>query len=567
MSATLAAPAFAQLSKVDTLLQQDGYQLQGALYGGGLLYYNGHTVNGQYVPGFAQANYTAPSWAGSASFTDANGMALNGPWAIWNVNNGDLPDQVSADVPHLNNLVSMAIGDEIEWVRDPSTTAPLIAEFQQVNSDSNYNNTIVYTNNSAGQLTDNGPAVTSFIQQAHPDMLTFDTYPFQTGNATALTDSQILNVGYTSWYTELRFYRDVTLDNSYQSSNPTYAVDWGLYRQTYATDDGTRTPSASEYGLQTFSAMAFGAKYLSDFITDGSASQLYTDSNQDAITPFYSAVQHVNQEASYFGRTMVYLQSMAAGSNPDPEWYDQTGTPDILFMRGQTTAGQSGTLNTLPNGFTPNGGSSTAAYSSWTSAYVGSTQMSQPWTNPNVNDPWMTGFGQIHIGGGVAVATGDAMISWFRPLGETKQQVMDPTSPQYGDIYMMVVNALSTPTGSPSDCLQNIHMDFTSWPLAPGLTQPEIQYVDPATGQIMLLTISTTLDGTVTNASNYPAGTYLLTKTSGNGTGKLRLSLFLNGGEAFLFKFYTGDAFLAPEPGTLSLLGIGALGLLRRRRR
>ena len=74
----------------------------------------------------------------------------------------------------------------------------------------------------------------------------------------------------------MRFYRDVTLDNSYQSSDPTYSVDWGLYRQIYATNDGTRTPNGTEYAVQTFTAMAFGAKYESDFIYDGSASQLFT---------------------------------------------------------------------------------------------------------------------------------------------------------------------------------------------------------------------------------------------------------------------------------------------------
>ena len=55
---------------------------------------------------------------------------------------------------------------------------------------------------------------------------------------------------------EMRFYRDVTLDNSYQSSNPNYSVAWGLYRQIYSTDDGTRPPSASEYALETSTNLA-----------------------------------------------------------------------------------------------------------------------------------------------------------------------------------------------------------------------------------------------------------------------------------------------------------------------
>jgi PEP-CTERM motif len=561
VAAISGSAAFGQLSKVDTLLQQEGFQLQAAVETGAPFYYDGH-VNGsnQFVPGLTQANYTAPSWAGSASFEDSNGMALNGPWAIWNVNLGgsgnNFPDQVAADVPHLGNLVSMAIDDEVNWESDPSVEANLVSQFQYAESNSSYNHTILYTNNFIGQTQLDGTGVSNFIQQAHPDMLTFDGYPFLTSNATAATDSDILNTPFDSWYTEMRFYRDVTLDNSYQSSNPTYSVDWGLYRQIYSTDDGTRTPNGTEYAVQTFTAMAFGAKYESDFIYNGNASQLFTNQNEDATTALYAAVQHINQEATNLGRTMVYLTPLIA--NPNLNW--TAGTPDILFLRGQDLTGNSSaptTPTTLPNGFQPNTVNGSLE-SSWTSG---------------ANDPWMTGFGHTNVGhvigqytnpttGATAYTTGDALISWFRPLGETQAQATAA-----GDIYFMIVNAFSTPTAAPGDCLQNINMDFTTWPLAPGQTQPSIQYVDPVTGQIITLNIDTALDGQITGTSIYPAGTVLLTKTSANGTGKLRLNVFLDGGDAFLFKFYTGDAFLVPEPSTLSLLGIGALRLLRRKRK
>lgn len=563
LSAALAGnAAFGQLSKVDTLLQQYGYQLQADVNTGAPYYYNGHIsgTTGQYVPGLVQANYTVPNYAGTAIFEDSNYPAsseLNGPWAIWNVDEGDLPDQVPADVPHLNNLVSMAIGDEQYWESNPAVFSQVVSEFQQVNADSNYNHTIVYTNNFIGQNQLDGATVSSFIQQAQPDMLTFDWYPFTTANATAEDDSDILNTPFDSWYTEMRFYRDVTLDNSYQASNPTYSVEWGEYRQTYATSgDGTRTPSATEYALETFTAMAFNAKMQMDFWFNSSSSQLYTDQNQDATTALYSAVQQVNQEAANLGRTMVYLTPLIA--NPNLDW--SAGTPDILFLRGQDLTGNASaptTPTTLPNGFNANSVNG-SLYSTWTAG---------------ANDPWLTGFGHTNVGhvvgqytnpttGATAYTTGDALISWFRPLGETQAQATAS-----GDIYFMVVNAFSTPTASPADCLQNINLDFTTWPLAPGQTQPEIQYVDPITGQVELLTIDSALDGQITGTSVYPGGTYLLTKTSANGTGKLRLSLFLDGGDAFLFKFYTGDAFLVPEPGTLSLIGITALGVMRRRRR
>ena len=126
-------------------------------------------------------------------------------------------------------------------------------------------------------------------------MLTFDWYPFTTNNASISDDSQILNTPFDSWYTELRFYRDVALDNSYQPSNPNYSVDIGIYRQTYSTDDGTRTPNTTEYALETNTAIAFNAKQEMDFLYNGSASQLFTDGNQTATTALYTEVQRVNQ--------------------------------------------------------------------------------------------------------------------------------------------------------------------------------------------------------------------------------------------------------------------------------
>ena len=67
----------------------------------------------------------------------------------------------------------------------------------------------------------------------------------------------------------------------------------------------------------------------------------------------------------------------------------------------------------------------------------------------------------------------------------------------------------------------------------------------------------------ITNATLDPAGTVLLTNTSGdptNKTGKLRLNVFLDGGDAFLFKFNTGTPFVGvPEPTSAALAGIAAL--------
>ncbi|HEY1683672.1 MAG TPA: PEP-CTERM sorting domain-containing protein [Tepidisphaeraceae bacterium] len=551
IAAVSAMPAFGQLSKVDTLLQHYGYQLQADIDTGSPYYYNGHIngATGQYVPGVVQANYTVPNYAGTAIFEDSNypiSSELNVPWAIWNVDVGNLPDQVSADVPHLNNLVSMAIGDEQYWESNPTVFSQVVSEFQYVNADPNYNNTIVYTNNFIGQNQLNGTTVSSFIQQAHPDALTFDWYPFTTSNAGASDDSQILNTPFDSWYTEMRFYRDVTLDNSYQASDPTYSVEWGEYRQTYVTDDGTRTPGPTEYAVETFTAMAFNAKMQMDFWYNGGDSQLYTNGNQDAITPFYTAVQHVNQEAANIGRSMVYLTPLIA--NPNLDW--STGTPDILFLRGQqlstgTPSSFTKNYNTLPNGFVVDGtGAATQAYSKWTY---------------QANDKYLTGWGVSNIGNTVnydpnqgIYLPGDVLVSWFRPLGESQT-----TAYNSNDIYFMVVNALATPTGTAQQCEQYIHLDFA----IPNAASQLVQYIDPITGAVDTIGVTA---GTAPTSD--PTGALLDTIEATVVSGRLRVNLYLGGGEAMLFKIDNGSLFLVPEPATISLFGLAALATLRRSR-
>jgi hypothetical protein len=75
----------------------------------------------------------------------------------------------------------------------------------------------------------------------------------------------------------------------------------------------------------------------------------------------------------------------------------------------------------------------------------------------------------------------------------------------------------------------------------------------------------------ITNSTIEPDGTILLTNTSGdptNRTGKLRLNVFLGGGDEFLFKFDTGAAFAVPEPTSATIIAVfGAMACARRPRR
>src|SRR5207253_3655000 len=113
-----------------------------------------------------------------------------------------------------------------------------------------------------------------FHARAHPDMLCFDTYPWQSVYDTNLTDHT--GAPYsgppTSWYGDLRRYRE---------HSRSAGIPLALYRQTFHAIqdyDGHifRDPSPSELALQTSVGLAFNAKFFTDFDYNPGAGSLFT---------------------------------------------------------------------------------------------------------------------------------------------------------------------------------------------------------------------------------------------------------------------------------------------------
>ena len=409
-----------------------------------------------------------------------------------------------AERPYLPSLVALQLGDE--WnLNDAAVRTRAVNWFNAIRTQ--WPNTILYMNNFGGQVND--AALDDFVTRARPDMLSFDTYPFRSDYTTRLPDGPA-HGSPTTWYSELRRYRVHALNAG---------VPLAVYRQTFhAVQDYDRTvyrdPSPSEMNLNTFGALAFGATYLTDFTYNTGASSLFTPPGGDSNpTDAYHQQAWINRRARNLGDSLVRLTPLH--DRPD----GARPTTDVLFLRGRT--GPSNTdVTPLPIGFSPDNALPNTM-SEW---------------EADANDPYMRGFVVENIGTRNGGLRGDAIVSWFKPLDPALDDPSDPAD----QLYFMVTNGFTGPDGTAADYRQRVRINFLN------SVGTSIQYLDPDTGEVRLLDLP------------FAPGT----------TTRRQLAVDLEGGEAMLFKFNTGDPFIVPEPSAgVALLAGGAPMLLRRRRR
>jgi hypothetical protein len=473
--------ATAQIPKGHQILINRGFQIQGMVVNYDVF----------HLTTYSNANYTSINWLWDSS-PSLHGAAPGFPWARWVRNQGEMPP-LSSEVPYMSQLVALQLGDEAN-LNDDAIRNAAINWFNTVRA--NFPNTILYANNFGGQVGD--AQLYDFYSRAMPDMLCFDSYPWKSvyggvGNPPGppIPGTPI------NWYGDLRRYREHA-----KGANLPLAT----YRQTFHAIqdyDATvyRDPSPSELRLNTFAALAFNAKVLIDFLYNQGASSLFTppggDSNPNAL---YAEMADVNHRVRNLGKALVRLKPIADVPHPDLH------TTSMMFVRGRNS---SGAINPIPIGFVPDP-QAPNSYTDWVFLQ---------------NDPYLNGWVVTNKAGIKNGGTnGDVIISWFRPLDES----MD--GPDYtNEVYLMVVNGLSDPTGTAPDCLQEIRLNFLV-----GNSISAVNMLDPQTG---LLTTNT------------------MPVISGSGGNTRRqLVLNLNGGDAALFKFTTGAPFVGwPVPPRLSV--------------
>jgi hypothetical protein len=475
-------PGFSQLSKGHRILIKRGLQLQGLSQDDCYL----------TLVTYSNANYTSIDWINSpgthSSRPDWMGPPPGFPWARWAADETQMPPQITPyggdETPYTNQLLAITLADE--WnLNDDATRTRLVNWFLSVKT--NWPNTLLYHNNYGSQVDDFHLA--DFYTRAHPDMLCFDTYPWQSVydiNASNHTGAPIPGPP-TGWYGDLRRYREHARGAS---------IPLGLYRQTFhAVQDYDqhvfRDPSPSELRLNTFAGLAFNAKLLTDFVYNTGAASLFqkifngsgdTQTNSNGL---YAEMVDVNRRAFNFGKALVRLTAITVEAA-------QGYTTSIMFIRGQDSTGA---LNPIPIGFladpvNPN------LYTQWT------YQLNDPYLTNN----WtVTNLGTKNNGN-----PGDVIIAWFKALDES----FDGTN-YTNERYLMVVNGLTDPTGTAADCLQEIRLNFASSLLA-------VDMMDPLTGNIQAQPL------TLTNSLR-------------------QLVLDLNGGDAALFKFSDGAPFISSQ--------------------
>jgi hypothetical protein len=412
---TAADAGAAVLSKGHRLLIEHGLQIQGMATKDDVF----------HLQTYKDANYTAINWLFDSDVSKHGDAPPGFPWTRWAADEAHVPPLAgSGEERFMSRLIAVSLGDE-KNLNDEKVRDPYIDWFRKFQG--RYPNTILYANNYGGQVND--AALADFVARAKPDMLAFDLYPWRSNYETKKPEPPP-GGSPTAWYSELRRYREHA-----RAAN----VPLATYRQSFhAEQDYDRTiyrdPSASEFRLNTFAALAFDVKFLIDFTYNTGASSFFTKPGGDSRpTSLYDELKRTNAEARNLGRALVHLRPIDDAKSPDRH------TTSIVFIRGKhrDAAGKE-QLNAIPIGFVPDPQSPDAAYTDWES---------------DRNDPYLRGW-TVERGSSLP---GDVILSWFTPLDGS------------GEVYLMVVNGLCDLSATPPQTRQRITLNFVDGPATQSL--------------------------------------------------------------------------------------------------
>jgi hypothetical protein len=195
-----ATTAQAQIGKANQILINRGLQIEALSV----------PYDTFHVSTCSNANYTAVLWTWDSPRSYDNMSGLMGapgfPWSRWASDENDMPP-LGQESGYMGQLGHLQLADEWDLNNDTTRTRA-VNWFNSVAT--NWPNTILAANNWGGQISDGN--LIDFVSRANPDMICFDTYPWQNawdGSASNHIGA-VISGPPTSWYTFLRIYRDIS---------------------------------------------------------------------------------------------------------------------------------------------------------------------------------------------------------------------------------------------------------------------------------------------------------------------------------------------------------------------
>lgn len=411
------------------------------------------------------ANFTAVMFPQGDYNCSLLGSAPGFPWSRWASSQSDMPPQASPtnEAPYMGNLQAVSIGDEQD-MNQLSVRTATAAWYNAVRS--SFPQTILSSNSWAYQWLDAN--YDAFIQTSNPDMLSMDTYEYVTGNALTPGGSP------TNLYHGMRQMR------AYATA---YGKPYQLYTQTYhSTGDGRRDPSDSELRQNYFAGVVFGCTSFVSFWYNNGASSLFTTPGGDSNpTALYSTITSINSKLKKLSPALTRLvprNNYIGGFDASMLYY-----PGQYFNGSTTvTLTQDGDFRVYPTDYN---------------------------TYFSTNDPYLKGVVVTNTGTRNNGLRGDMWMMWFKPLDEAFD------GPNYSNqVYVMVFNGLSDPTGTAADCHQQIKVNYVD-----ATPTQNLQVLNQTTGNID--TVALPIVST-----------------------RRQATFELDGGECVLYKFNTGAPFV-----------------------
>ena len=389
--AILPNSGFAQgLDRGHQILLEKGLQIQAQVFP--VLEDNGQ-VEGLNLNTWAQSNFTTVNLQWNNQAVQYLGAAPGIPWGRYSGGTFLLP----AETPYLPNMVSFQFSDDEENLNDPTTlqsAVNVLADFRQ-----DYPDVLSFTNQNGTQL--NASQLANYMAAAKPDMIIFDTYPFN-GSTSGTNRSP------TTYYAQMQKYRIAGLaGNDGTGKTP---IPYGLYTQAYVPSSG-HFVSDSEMRLNEFAAWAFGYTFVSAYTysspdAQGFTSVLFNGVGDSSPTARFTALSQINLQSRHLGPSLVRLLST-----------------DIRIIPGQSGS----TTNPVPSGM-----------STWNSSA----------------GPYISSISATNIGTQNGGKSGDVLVGYYKPLQPSAE---GPSYPN--ETYFMIVNALTDPTLN-ANVQQTIHMTF-----------------------------------------------------------------------------------------------------------